>query len=117
MQHKQFILWLDMQLSPQIAKWITKNYNITASSSYELSLNTEEDEIIFLKAKKAENIILITKDRDFPELQQRLGQPSKIIWLRIGNFSNEKLKVILSDKLLPALEELINTDATIGEIF
>jgi predicted nuclease of predicted toxin-antitoxin system len=116
MQHKQFILWLDMQLSPKIAKWIIETYNITAFSSYELSFNTEQDEIIFLKAKDARNVILVTKDRDFPELQQRLNAPPKIIWLRIGNSPNKKLKVILSNKLLSAIEELINTDATIVEI-
>lgn len=36
-------------------------------------------------AREAGNVILLTKDRDFPELQQRLGAPPKIIWLRIGN--------------------------------
>ena len=116
MQHKRFILWLDMQLSPKIAKWIAGTYNITAFSSYELSLNTEKDEIIFLKAKDAKNVILVTKDRDFPELQQRLEAPPKIIWLRIGNSPNKKLKVLLSNKLLPAIEELINTDVKIVEI-
>jgi len=85
MPPEQIVLWLDMQFSPHIAPWIIKTFKVPTYSSYKLSLNTEDDEIIFLKARNAGNVILVTKDRDFPELQQRLGVPPKIIWLRIGN--------------------------------
>jgi len=49
-------------------------------------------------------------------LQARLLIPPKIILLKTGNCSNEKMKRILSKYLLFALEELINTSTEIVEI-
>ena len=78
--------------------------------------NTEKDEIIFLKAKSLGNVIILTKDSDFADLQSRLLMPPKIIYLKTGNCSNVEMKTILEDSLLFALEELINTSAGIVEI-
>lgn len=116
MQLSEIELWLDMQLSPQIAVWITKTFSIKATSSYNLFYNTEKDEIIFLKAKALSNIIILTKDKDFADLQARLLTPPKIVLLKTGNCSNEKMKIILEESLLFALEELINTSTKIVEI-
>ena len=112
----QIELWLDMQLSPQLATWITTTFSIKAISSYNLFYNTEKDELIFLKAKELGNVFILTKDKDFAELQARLLIPPKIILLKTGNCSNEKMKRILSKYLLFALEELINTSTEIVEI-
>jgi predicted nuclease of predicted toxin-antitoxin system len=116
MQLDEIELWLDMQLSPQIAKWITDTFNIKAVSSYKLGLNIEKDENIFLKAQQSKNIFILTKDKDFAELQNRLQSPPKIILLKTGNCTNRKMKVILNEHLLFALEELINTPAEIAVI-
>ncbi|HEX8459843.1 MAG TPA: DUF5615 family PIN-like protein [Segetibacter sp.] len=105
-----------MQFSPQIAYWIANTFSITTTSSYDLFINTEQDEVIFLKAKKLGNIFILTKDKDFAVLQARLSSPPKVILLKTGNCSNEKMKNILSEHLLPALEELINTLTDIVEI-
>lgn len=105
-----------MQLSPQLALWITKTFSIKATSSYNLFYNTEKDEIVFLKAKELRNIIILTKDKDFAELQTRLLTSPKVILLKTGNCSNEKMKIILEETLLFALEELINTATEIVEI-
>ena len=82
MQLNEIELWLDMQLSPQIAFWITKTFSIRATSYYNLFYNTEKDEIIFLKAKELNNIIILTKDKDFAELHAHLLKPSKIILIK-----------------------------------
>jgi len=116
MHLEEIELWLDMQLSPQLAKWISKAFSIKATSSYVLLYNTTKDEEIFLRAKESENVIIITKDKDFLDLQARLFAPPKIIFLKTGNCSNEKMKNIFSEYLLFALEELINTEAEIVEI-
>jgi predicted nuclease of predicted toxin-antitoxin system len=116
MQLKEIELWLDMQFSPQLAKWISKTFSIKATSSYVLLYNTTEDEEIFLRAKESENVIILTKDKDFFDIQARLFAPPKIIFIRTGNCSNDKMKEIFSNYLLLALEELINTDAEIVEI-
>ena len=116
MQLNRVELWLDMQLSPQLPPWITNSFSIKATSSYTLLFNTEKDEAIFLKAKELGNIIILTKDKDFADLQERLLSPPKVILLKIGNCSNEKIKNILLEYLLFAIEELVNTNNEMVEI-
>jgi len=100
MQLKDIELWLDMQLSPQIANWITNTFSIKAVSSYELNMNMEKDENIFLKAKQSGSVFILTKDKDFTKLHARLQSPPKIILLKTGNCSNKKMKMILNQHLL-----------------
>jgi predicted nuclease of predicted toxin-antitoxin system len=52
MQLDQIELWLDMQLSPMLAKWIESSLGIRAISSYDLFINDEKDEVILLKVKE-----------------------------------------------------------------
>ena len=98
------ILWIDAQLSPALAKWISENFaNIEATAVRDLGLRDAEDPVIFFSARKADAIVM-TKDSDFLELQQRLGAPPKIIWVTCGNTSNARLKEILATSLQPAIE-------------
>jgi predicted nuclease of predicted toxin-antitoxin system len=54
-------------------------------------------------AAKAQSAILMTKDRDFVELVDRLGPPPKVLWLTCGNTSNARLREILTATLVTAL--------------
>jgi predicted nuclease of predicted toxin-antitoxin system len=103
------MIWIDAQLSPAIASWINENFSVEASAARDLGLRDSEDEEIFLAAKKA-NAVVITKDRDFVDLLDRLGAPPKIIWLTCGNTSNARLKEILNANLTNALEILAKGD-------
>lgn len=116
MQPEQIELWLDMQFSPQIAEYITTAFSIKATSSYTLQFNTEDDDVIFKKAKEAGNVIILTKDKDFVDLAMRFQSPPKIILLRTGNCSNQAMKSLLSEHLSFALEQLLNTSAELVEI-
>jgi predicted nuclease of predicted toxin-antitoxin system len=77
-------------------------------------LRNAEDYQIFLEAKKAD-VVVMTKDSDFIDLQMRFGAPPKIIWLTCGNTSNEKLTEILSAHLLNVLE-LLNSNNNLVEV-
>ena len=97
-------LWIDAQLSPVLAVWITENFaDIEATAVRELGLRDAEDPVIFFSARTAD-VAVMTKDSDFIELQQRNGAPPKIIWITCGNTSNIKLKSIL----LANLQEAVN---------
>ena len=50
--------------------------------------------------------MVVTKDRDFLELLERLGSPSQVIWITCGNTSNSRLRRILQGALPAALELL-----------
>jgi len=98
-------IWVDAHLSPAIATWITSNFDVTAAALRDLGLRDAEDPEIF-EAAKAQSAILMTKDRDFVDLVDRLGPPPKVLWLTCGNTSNAWLREILKATLVTALELL-----------
>jgi len=107
-------VWLDAQLSPMTADWITLNFNISCTAVRELGLKDAADLKIFNEAKKA-GAVVITKDIDFCILQKRFGSPPKIIWLTCGNTSNKRLKEIFAENLQKALD-LLTSGENIVEI-
>jgi predicted nuclease of predicted toxin-antitoxin system len=107
-------IWVDAQLSPQIAVWINSEFAVDAVPIRDIGLRDAEDEQIFMAAARADAIVL-TKDRDFVLLLDRFGPPPQIIWLTCGNTSNEALKKILFETL-PETLELLRTGEQIVEI-
>jgi predicted nuclease of predicted toxin-antitoxin system len=108
------MIWIDAQMSPVIAAWITANFSVTCLAVRDVGLRDAEDREIFLAARK-QSAIVMTKDSDFVTLQNELGTPPKIIWITCGNTSNARLKEILTATLSKALE-LLNADEDLVEI-
>lgn len=98
-------IWVDAQLSPRIASWITEDFGIEAVAIRDLGLRDSEDVEIF-NAARADDAIVLTKDRDFLDLLGRFGPPPKVIWLTCGNTSNEVLQNILIRTLKDAVRLL-----------
>jgi predicted nuclease of predicted toxin-antitoxin system len=98
-------LWLDAQLSPRIARWVSETFGFPAAPVRDMDLWEAEDERIFFAARQA-GAIVITKDSDFVELLERHGSPPKIIWLTCGNTSEAALKQILASTLPEAMRLL-----------
>ena len=88
------MIWVDAQLSPTLAKWITSEFGHPAQSVRDIGLRNAKDRQIFDAARQAKAFVL-TKDADFAELVERLGPPPGVIWLTCGNTSNEALRIIL----------------------
>ncbi len=63
-------IWIDAHLSPALANWMTKTFEVNAIALRDLGLRDAEDLEIF-EAAKAQNVIFMTKDRDFVELVDR----------------------------------------------
>jgi predicted nuclease of predicted toxin-antitoxin system len=107
------IIWIDAQLSPALAAWINRTFeNIEAKSVRSMGLRDTEDDRIFRLARDA-NVIVMTKDSDFPQLLKQHGPPPKVLWLTCGNTSNKRMREILSRMLLPALKRLRNSEALV----
>ena len=98
-------IWVDAQLSPEIATWITETFHIEAHALRELGLRDATDLLIFRTVTQPDTIIL-TKDVDFVDLVQRHGPPPKVLRLLCGNTSNERLRIILTSALPGALRLL-----------
>ncbi len=98
-------IWIDAQMSPAIAAWISSNFGVNAVAIRDLGLRDAEDKEIF-EAARRENAIVMTKDNDFVLLLDRLGAPPQVIWVTCGNTSNVRLKEILTNTIPKALELL-----------
>jgi predicted nuclease of predicted toxin-antitoxin system len=98
-------IWIDAQMSPAIAAWVSSNFAVSAVAIRELGLRDAKDKEIFQAARR-ESAIIMTKDNDFVLLLDKLGAPPQVIWITCGNTSNARLKEILTSTLPKALELL-----------
>ena len=98
-------IWVDAQMSPMIAAWVSSNFPVSAVALRDLGLRDAEDKEIFQAARR-DDAIVMTKDSDFVLLLDRLGAPPQVIWDTCGNTSNARLKEILTNTLPKALELL-----------
>lgn len=109
-------IWIDAQVSPDIAGWIIEQFQLSAEAVRDAGLRDSEDVDIF-NAARAANSVVLTKDKDFVIFLNRFGPPPKIILLRCGNTSNKRLKEILlaslaeAVKLLESGEDLIEINS------
>lgn len=107
-------IWLDAQLSPKIADWISKTFGVDCVAIRDIGLTRAKDKEIF-KAALDKRVVMMTKDSDFVRLQDNSSDSPSVIWLTCGNTSNEKLKTILL-KTLPKALELLSKGERLTEI-
>ena len=98
-------VWVDAQLSPRIARWLTTQFDVRATAVGELGLRDAADQEIF-DAAGAANAVVMTKDVDFVALLEQHGPPPKVIWVTTGNTSNQSLQRILANVFQEATARL-----------
>ena len=91
--------WVDAQLPPLLAAWLSAQFNVEALSLRTLGLRDATDAAIFLAAQQ-QGIVIISKDSDFVELVSRYGPPPQLIWVTCGNVTNRQC-ISCSIKLSP----------------
>lgn len=89
------IVWVDAQISPYLARWLSSEFGVEARPVRDLGLRDAKDREIFLAAREAGAVVL-TKDSDFVHLLEQLGPPPQILWITVGNTSNAHLREVLS---------------------
>ncbi|MDR3691389.1 MAG: DUF5615 family PIN-like protein [Fimbriimonas sp.] len=94
--------WLDEQFSPFLAPWIEERFGVRCHSVVNLPVDRGNDLDIFLTARKSATII-VSKDSDFVDLVNRLGQPPQILWVTCGNRSNASMKDLLKNAFPQAI--------------
>lgn len=107
-------LWIDAQLSPALAPWITGELGVAAVAVRDLELRDAKDPEIFQRARAA-NAVVVTKDSDFVVLLERFGAPPKVLWITCGNTSNQRMRDILG-KQLPKAMQLFDAGESLVEI-
>lgn len=114
MTDRAFVVWVDAQLSPAIAVWLSSAYGVDARPLRELGLRDAEDPAIFSAARTATAVVL-TKDYDFVQLLERFGPPPQVVWLTCGNTSNARLRELLHTAW-PRIRELLDAGESLVEI-
>jgi len=107
-------IWIDAQLSPSLATWITDTLGISAVPVRNIGLRDAKDSVIFHSAREAD-VIVLTKDVDFLDLLAQHGPPPKVLWLTCGNTSNQTLHRMLRSTL-PAALTLLQSGECLVEI-
>lgn len=107
-------IWIDAQLPPSIAVWLSATFGVNAIAIKDLGLRDSQDTQIFADACIA-NAIIMTKDSDFVDLVTRLGTPPQILWITSGNVTNRNLRQILIQTFPNALR-LLQEGESIVEI-
>ena len=105
-------IWVDAQPSPALAVWMCSTFGVQSIAVRDLGMREAADRVIFLAARDA-SVVVMTKDSDFVELQERLGPPPQLIWLRCGNTSNARLKQLLTHALPPVVAMLESGEAVV----
>jgi predicted nuclease of predicted toxin-antitoxin system len=106
------VIWLDAQLSPQLARWIAETFGNECVHVRDLGLRDAEDSEIFQKARDAGSVVL-TKDEDFVRLVERNSSPPQVIWLTAGNMSNSRLKSLLLNTFPDAMSLIANGETVV----
>lgn len=106
------ILWIDAQLSPYLAKWISSEFGVEARPVRDLGLRDARDRETFLAVREADTTVM-TKDSDFVLLLEQLGPPPQVLWITVGNTSNVHLKEVLSGSFASAQELLLRGEALV----
>jgi predicted nuclease of predicted toxin-antitoxin system len=97
-----------------LARWIETEFHLKCIVVRDLGLARAADSEIFAKARDV-SAILVTKDRDFAELVDRVGSPPAIVLLSCGNTSTAFLQDLLRERL-PAALALVASGEPLVEI-
>lgn len=97
-------LLIAAQLPPALATWLTKQGH-AAQHVDDLGLREADDIVIWNYALKVGTII-VTKDEDFAERTGRTMSGPRILWLRIGNATNQALVEWLEPRWISIMARL-----------
>jgi predicted nuclease of predicted toxin-antitoxin system len=104
---------VDAQLPPALARWL-REAGHSAQAVREVGLRESEDGVIWMHAVKA-GAVIITKDEDFALLAQQDAEGPIVVWLRIGNTSNQALRAWIIPQV-PQVVALINEGKRLVEV-
>lgn len=90
-----FRVWVDAQLPPSLAHWLASEHGLDAVHVEALGMLRADDAVIFRAARTAGDVVVVTKDDDFPKLLAQHGPPPRVVWVTCGNVKNRDLRRIL----------------------
>lgn len=107
-------IWVDAQLPPSLAGWLTTQFGVEALNLDSLGLRHATDIQIFDAARRPDHVVM-TKDDDFVDIVTRLGAPPQILWVTCGNVTNRALRELLT-RAFPAAQAHLEAGEPVVEI-
>ena len=104
---------LDAQLPPALTRWLLEQGH-EAEPVRVAGLHEAEDSAIWARALQT-NAVIMTKDEDFAVRIQKGQKGPVIVWLRVGNCSNEALRAWLTPRL-PGVVQLVMQGSRLVEV-
>ena len=111
----RLLAWVDAQLPPSLARWLTQRAGIDAHHVSEFGLLTAGDPVIHHAARANQVEVIITKDDDFVMLLDRHGPPPQVVWVTCGNIGNRDLRELVLSAW-PRVEALLRAGEPLVEI-
>ncbi|MFN8864788.1 MAG: DUF5615 family PIN-like protein [Flavobacteriales bacterium] len=108
-------LLFDQNISHRILALVLNDYPDSASVKSLGMINAMDREI--WEFARLNGFVIVTQDSDFNDLLALFGVPPKVIWIRTGNLSTEKLFTILHERKGEILAFLENQSLGCLEIF
>lgn len=105
-------VWIDMNLP--LASWLGERLGLPCRHFSQLGLATSTDHDAFAAARDSRAIVF-TKDADFARLVTERGAPPQVVWVRVGNMTNKRLREIL-EPLMTNLIAALQADEPLIEI-
>ncbi len=97
------IFLIDQHLSRWLAAWI-RTQGHGALHVREMGLESASDVAIWTEAA-ARGAVIVSKDEDFSVIVRSTGGP-QVVWLRLGNCSNDRLMARVAEAWPQVLAEL-----------
>lgn len=108
-------LLLDENLSRRIVPLLQQDYPGSSHVGL-LGLEQKDDREVWAFAKDNDYVI-VTKDDDFQGLLALFGYPPKVIRLRMGNCSNQRVGSVLLDNLAAITKALEDSEIGILDLY
>ena len=105
--------WVDAQLPPMLANWLSTQFDVEALSLRDLGLRDSTDGEF--KAAQQAKVVVISKDGDFVEMVSRYGTPPHLLWVTCGNVTNRRLRKVFGNTF-PAAIALLAAGEKIVEV-
>jgi predicted nuclease of predicted toxin-antitoxin system len=106
--------WIDAQLPPLLAEWLSEVFGQESSTLEPLGLRRGSDDAIFRALRKAGEVI-VSKDEDFVDMIVRLDAPPQLLWVTCGNVTNRGLREVFDAGFAAALV-LLNAGEPVVEL-
>ncbi|MBB5235563.1 DUF5615 family PIN-like protein [Deinococcus budaensis] len=106
--------WLDAQLPPQLAPWLTETFGVPACSASDLGYRDAGDDEIF-QAARAAGAVVVSKGSDFLDRVTRLGPPPHLLYVTCRNTSTRALWEVFI-RVFPEAHRLLEQGEAVVEI-